>query len=174
MVVNPGEQTMSLIHRVFQTGWQGVYTMFASLCTLFAPAVPAIITAYSFILLDMYYGYKVSKKFGKPKFESNKFWRTINKFTETALLICGALLLDNYILHTADGLAVVRMAAGSVCAAETISLLESMKALYPDHLLSRILSKIIKSKAEKYLETDISDIVDNDSNGNRKRKRKVA
>lgn len=64
---------------------------------------------------------------------------------------------------TYEELTAVRIAAGSICFAETISLLESMRALHPNAMLSKILSKIVKSKAEKYLEIDMSDLNTNDS-----------
>ena len=171
MVVNPGEQTMTLVNRIFAHGWQSVCTMASSLIALFAPAIPAILTAFTFIIMDMHYGYKVSKKFGNVQFESNKFWKTVNKFTEAALLICGALLLDKFIFMTYENLAAVRIAAGSICFAETLSLLESLRALHPNAWLSKILSKVIKSKAEKYLDIDISELEQNDTsniNNNKK------
>lgn len=160
---------MTLIQRIFHQGWQSVCNVAASLVALFAPAVPAVLTAFTFIVIDMHYGYKVSKKFGRIQFESNKFWKTVNKFTESALLICGALLLDKYIFMTYEELTAVRIAAGSICFAETISLLESMRALHPNAMLSKILSKIVKSKAEKYLEIDMSDLNTNDSSNNTKK-----
>ena len=163
MVVNPGEQTMTLVHRIFTHGWQSVCNLGVSLTALFAPAIPAVLTAFTFIVMDMHYGYKVSKKFGRIQFESNKFWKTVNKFTEAAMLIMGGLLLDKYIFMTYEELTAVRIAAGSICFAETISLLESMRALHPNAMLSKILSKIVKSKAEKYLEIDMSDLNTNDS-----------
>lgn len=163
MVVNPGEQTMTLIQRIFQQGWQSVCNIAASLVALFAPAIPAVLTAFTFIVMDMHYGYKVSKKFGRVQFESNKFWKTVNKFTEAAVLICGALLLDKYIFMTYEELTAVRIAAGSICFAETLSLLESLRALHPNAWLSKILSKIVKSKAEKYLEIELPELDQNDS-----------
>ena len=173
MVVNPGEQTMTLIQRIFSHGWQSVCTMASSLVALFAPAIPAVLTAFTFIVMDMHYGYKVSKKYGKTHFESNKFWKTVNKFTEATMIICGALLLDKFIFMTYEELAAVRIAAGAVCCAEVISLLESLRALHPNALISRILAKIIKSKAEKYLDIDISEEIKelndtSDNNSNKK------
>lgn len=165
MVVNPGEQTMTLIQRIFNHGWQSVCTLGSSLVALFAPAIPAVLTAFTFIVMDMHYGYKVSKKFGRVQFESNKFWKTVNKFTEATMIICGALLLDKFIFMTYEDLAAVRIAAGSICFAETLSLLESLRALHPNAWLSKILSKIIKSKAEKYLDINISEL-EQDDNGN--------
>lgn len=158
MVVNPGESTMTLIQRIFAQGWQSVCNISTSLIALFAPAIPAVLTAFTFIVMDMHYGYKVSKKFGRVQFESNKFWKTINKFTEAAMLIMGGLLLDKYIFMTYDQLAAVRIAAGSICFAETVSLLESLRALHPNAQLSKILSKIIKSKAEKYLDIELPEL----------------
>ena len=158
MVVNPGEQTMTLIQRIFNQGWQSVCNVAASLCALFAPAIPAVLTAFTFIVMDMHYGYKVSKKFGRVQFESNKFWKTVNKFTEAALLIMGGLLLDKYIFMTYEQLAAVRIAAGSICFAETLSLLESLRALHPNAWLSKILSRVVKSKAEKYLDIELPEL----------------
>ena len=149
---------MTLIQRIFNHGWQSVCNMAVSLCSLFAPAIPAVLTAFTFIVMDMHYGYKVSKKVGKRQFESNKFWKTVNKFTEAALLIMGGLLLDKYIFMTYESLAAVRIAAGSICFAETLSLLESLRALHPDAWLSKILSKVIKSKAEKYLDIELPEL----------------
>ena len=172
MVVNPGEQTMTLIQRIFNQGWQSVCNVAASLVALFAPAIPAVLTAFTFIVMDMHYGYKVSKKFGRIQFESNKFWKTVNKFTEATMMICGALLLDKYIFMTYEQLTAVRIAAGAVCCAELISLLESLRALHPEAVISKILAKIIKSKAEKYLEVDLSEIKElndtSDNNSNKK------
>ena len=172
MVVNPGEQTMTLIQRIFNQGWQSVCNVAASLVALFAPAIPAVLTAFTFIAMDMHYGYKVSKKFGKVQFESNKFWKTVNKFTEATMIICGALLLDKFIFMTYENLAAVRVAAGSICFAETLSLLESLRALHPNAWLSKILSKVIKSKAEKYLDIDISELEkQNDTSDNNSNKK---
>lgn len=161
MVINPGEQTMTLFRKIFANGWQSLTGLVGSLGALFVPVIPAAITAFSFIIVDLYYGYKVSRKYGKKEFESNKFWKTINKLTEAALLIILAAFLDKYILYTYEDLVAVRIAAGAVCTAEALSLLESLRALHPKAWLSRILSKVVKSKAEKYLDVDISDIIDN-------------
>ena len=154
---------MTLIQRIFKHGWQSVCTLGSSLVALFAPAIPAVLTAFTFIVMDMHYGYKVSKKFGRVQFESNKFWKTVNKFTEATMIICGALLLDKFIFMTYEELAAVRIAAGSICFAETLSLLESLRALHPNAWLSKILSKIIKSKAEKYLDINISELEQDDN-----------
>jgi hypothetical protein len=64
---------------------------------------------------------------------------------------------------TYEDLAAVRIAAGSICFAETLSLLESLRALHPNAWLSKILSKIIKSKAEKYLDINISELEQDDN-----------
>lgn len=173
MVVNPGEQTMTLIKRIFANGWQSIGNVLASFAGLIAPAIPAALTAFSFIAIDMYYGYKVSRKYGRKEFESSKFWKTINKFTEAAAIIFLGLLLDKHIFMTYEELACVRIAAGAVCTAESLSLLESLRALHPNAWLSKILSKIVKSKADKYLDIDIEDIMketkditNDDSNNN--------
>lgn len=159
MVINPGEQAMTLLRRIFANGWSSISSAFVSLGAIFAPVVPAAVTAFAFILVDMFYGYKVSKKCGHKELESNKVWKTVNKFTEAAILIMLAFLLDKYIFNTFEELMAVRVAAGSICTAEILSLLESLRALHPKAKLSQLLSKVVKSKAEKYLDIDMSDIM---------------
>lgn len=159
MVVNPGEHAMTLIKRIFSNGWQSLVGALASFGALLAPAVPAILVAITFIFVDMIYGYKVSKKYGHKEIESSKVWKTVNKFAETGILIVMALFLDKYIFMTYEDLTAVRIAAGAICTAESLSLLESLRALYPNAILSKLLSKVIKSKAEKYLEVDLTDII---------------
>lgn len=171
MVVHLGEQTMTLFKRIFANGWQSLWGAITSFAALLAPAMPATLTAYCFITADLYYGYKVSKKYGQKQFESHKFWNTVNKYTEATVLICLALFLDSNIFMTYQELSAVKVAAGSVCIAEGISLLESLRALHPDSTLSKLLAKIIKSKADKYLDVDISDIIEekvkDDTNNNK-------
>lgn len=60
---------------------------------------------------------------------------------------------------TYETLTAAKVAASTVILAETISLIESFRALHPNALLSKILSKVIKSKAEKYLDVDLSDVI---------------
>ena len=150
---------MTLIKRIFANGWQSIGSALASFTALIAPAIPAALTAFSFITIDMYYGYKVSRKYGRKEFESSKFWKTVNKFTEAAAMIFLGLLLDKHIFMTYEELACVRVAAGAVCCAEALSLLESLRALHPNAWLSKILSKVVKSKADKYLDVDIDEII---------------
>ena len=83
-----------------------------------------------------------------------------HKIRDVFIVITLGLLLDKFILGTYENLAAVKIAAGTVCVAESISLLESFRALHPRALLSKLLAKVIKSKAEKYLDVDLSDIVD--------------
>lgn len=61
---------------------------------------------------------------------------------------------------TYDALTSAKVAASTIIVAEIISLTEAFRALHPNALLSKILSKVIKSKAEKYLDVDLSDVID--------------
>ena len=60
---------------------------------------------------------------------------------------------------TYETLMSTKIAASTVIIAEIISLAEAFRALHPNALLSKILSRVIKSKAEKYLDVDLSDII---------------
>lgn len=145
--------------------YQMLIGFISGIVTLFAPAIPIMITVFCFIIADTYYGCKVSKKCGQ-KLESHKIWKTIHKLTEALSVIVLALLIDKYILMTYTDLSAVKATSGVVCLAEGLSLLESFRALHPHSLLSKILSRVIKSKAEKYLDVDISDIIDLHDNNN--------
>lgn len=153
------EQIVLFLKRFGNNGYQALIGLISSFTAIFTPAVPIMITAFCFIFADTYYGYKVSKNYGH-KLESNKLWKTIYKLRDCFILISLGLLLDKYILLTYENLTAVKIAAGSICAAEGLSLMESFRALHPNALLSKILAKIIKSKAEKYLDVDLSDVVD--------------
>lgn len=158
-VNNSIENIIELLRRLFANGYQSLFGFTAGFFALFAPAVPVLITVIAFILADTYYGYKVSKQYGN-KLESHKLWKTCHKIRDVFIVITLGLLLDKFILNTYDDLAAVKISAGTVCVAESVSLLESFRALHPRALLSKLLAKVIKSKAEKYLDVDLSDIVD--------------
>lgn len=153
------DQIVNVIRRLSDNGYAAVLGALSGIAALLSPAIPIIVTVFCFIFADTYYGYKVSKKYGN-KLESNKLWKTVWKLRDCFILITLGLLLDKYILLTYDSLAAVKVAAGAICAAEGLSLLESFRALHPNALLSKLLAKIIKSKAEKYLDVDLSDVID--------------
>jgi Holin family. len=133
--------------------------MVAGIASIFAPAVPIVLSALTFIIVDLIFGYGVSRKYGEKHFESDKFWNTIIKACITVTLIGLGTILDKFILMTYADLILAKIAAGMVITAELISILESVRALYPNAALAKILSKVIKSKAEKYLNVDLSDVI---------------
>lgn len=153
------EDIINLLRRLLASGYQSIFGFLAGFLALFAPAVPILITAIAFILADTYYGYKVSRQYNN-KLESRKLWKMCSKIRDVFIVITLGLLLDKHILDTYESLAAVKISAGAICVAEGISLLESFRALHPRALLSKLLAKVIKSKAEKYLDVDLSDIID--------------
>lgn len=156
---------MSLLQRIFANGYQSFMGWVAGVAAIVAPSVPLIGTAFVFIFLDLFYGYRVCKKCtGCRHFESHKFYKTLEKLMLAATLIASFTLLDKFIFSTYEDLVMAKAAAGTVCFAEIISLLESLRALKPKSLIARLLTKVIKSKSEKYLEVDITDILDESQN----------
>lgn len=151
---------VNVIKRLSENGYSALLGVISGITALFAPAIPIIITVFVFVFVDMYYDYKVQHKYGKHKLESNKLWETVWKLRDCFISITLGLLLDKYILLTYEDLAAVKIAAGAICAAEGLSLLGSFRALHPNAILSKLLSKVIKSKAEKYLDVDLSDVID--------------
>jgi hypothetical protein len=155
-----------MFERIFARGYQSVCGLVAGIAAILAPCVPLIITAFVFIFLDLFYGYKVCRKYKSKHFESSKFWKTVEKLGLTAVLVASFTLLDKFIFMTYDDLVFAKVAAGTVCFAEIISLLESLRALKPNSITARLLSSVIKSKANKYLDVDITDIIDDIPNDN--------
>lgn len=152
-------EIMSLIKKLLTDGQSAIIGFISGILILFMPAIPIVVTVFIFIVVDAIFGYRVSRKYGQPHIESHKIWKTINKFLEAFSVITLGLLIDKYILMTYDDLTSVKVVAGAICLGEGISLLESFRALHPHSILSRILAKVIKSKAEKYLDVDLSDII---------------
>lgn len=152
-------ELMNLIKKLFTDGQTALLGFISGITVLFMPAMPIVITVFVFIVTDAIFGYRVSKKCGKPHIESHKLWKTVQKFLEAFSVITLGLLIDKYILMTYEELTSVKVVAGAICLGEGISLLESFRALHPHAILSRILAKVIKSKAEKYLDVDLSDII---------------
>ena len=150
---------MNLLKKLFQDGSQTLVGFLSGIAVLYMPAIPIVITVLVFIVTDAIFGYKVSRRCGKPHIESHKIWKTVNKFLEAFSVITLGLLIDKYITMTYEELTAVKVVAGAICLGEGISLLESFRALHPHAILSRILAKVVKSKAEKYLDVDLSDII---------------
>lgn len=147
--------------RIFANGYQSIAGWLTGIATILTPAMPLIGVTFLFIILDLIYEYKVYKKFtGSKHFESGKFWSTIEKLGFAAIMIAGFTFLDKFIFMTYADLVLAKVAAGAICLAEIISLLESRKALKPNSLVTKLFTKIIKSKAEKYLDVDITDILE--------------
>lgn len=150
---------MTITHRFFQQGGYPLIGFVSGISVLFVPVIPIVVTVFIFILADAFFGYRVSRKCGQKHFESHKIWKTINKFLEAFTVITLGLLIDKYILSTYEELTAVKVVAGAICLGEGVSLLESFRALHPRAILSKILAKVIKSKAEKYLDIDLSDVI---------------
>ena len=126
--------------------------------SFFAPLYLVLCATYFFIIFDWIYGYRVSRKYGYKKIKSSKLKDTVTKLTETTLLISSAHIFDTYIIPTVD-LHAVEVVAGMVCLVEFWSILESFCDLYPKWKLWKILSRVIQSKGEKYLEVELDDIL---------------
>lgn len=160
MILQRSYEIMGFAKRIFANGIQSVCGWLTGVAAILAPSIPLIGTAFLFILIDLFYGYKVHKKFThNKKFESVKFWRTVEKLGFAAIMISCFTFLDKFIFATYDDLVLAKAAAGTICFAEFISLLEALRALKPDSTIAKLLTKFIKSKAEKYLDIDVSDII---------------
>lgn len=173
MIHNIGEPIMTLFKSIFSSAERFTGCMLAGVAAYLAPLSVVIICVVSFIIVDAILGYRVSRKYGRKKFESNKVWKTINKMFEATLLVVGANAIDAHIVQSID-LHAVEFISGMICGTEFLSWLESLKELHPNSKICKVIDKVlgdvIKAKGEKYLgvKIDIDDLKpkDNDNSNN--------
>lgn len=158
-----GEHTMSIFKNMFSSADKSVASVITGLLSIFAPVWVPITAVGALILLDAIYGYKVSKKYGHPKIESHKAWKTIWKTRDAAVAITSASIIDQLVV-TSINLHAVEIVAGMIALVEFWSLLESFSDLYPKWKIWKILKKVIKAKGEKYLDISLDKELPDDSN----------
>lgn len=158
-----GEHTMSIFKNMFSSADKCVVSVITGLLSIFAPVWVPITAVGILILLDAIYGYKVSKKYGHPKIESHKAWKTIWKTRDAAVAITSASIIDQLVV-TSINLHAVEIVAGMIALVEFWSLLESFSDLYPKWKIWKILKKVIKAKGEKYLDITLDKELPDDSN----------
>lgn len=158
-----GEHTMSIFKNMFSSADKRVASVITGLLSIFAPVWVPITAVGALILLDAIYGYKVSKKYGHPKIESHKAWKTIWKTRDAAVAITSASIIDQLVV-TSINLHAVEIVAGMIALVEFWSLLESFSDLYPQWKIWKILKKVIKAKGEKYLDISLDKELPDDSN----------
>ena len=151
-----GEHTMSIFKNMFSSADKCVASVITGLLSIFAPIWVPITAVGALILLDAIYGYKVSKKYGHPKIESHKAWKTIWKTRDAAVAITSASIIDQLVV-TSINLHAVEIVAGMIA-------LESFSDLYPQWKIWKILKKVIKAKGEKYLDISLDKELPDDSN----------
>lgn len=118
----------------------------------FAPLWIILLILAIFIFTDAFLGCKVSRKKG-IKCESRRFWKTLRKIGWASAIVWFANAIDTHIL-TSFNAHLVEIFAGLIAGVEFWSILENLSTLYPDGPW-RILSKVLKSKGEKYLDITI-------------------
>lgn len=119
-----------------------------------SPISVNIIAALSFVFVDLVLGYKVSRKFGNKKLQSNLLWDTWYKMVFAVLLIVGFYTIDAKIITSVD-LHLVEISSAFICVTELVSWLELMATIRPNckflKVIRVIFGDVIQSKSEKYL-----------------------
>lgn len=154
---------MSIFKNMFSSTDKYVASVITGVLSFFAPVWVPITAVGLLIVMDAIYGYKVSKKYGHPKIESHKAWKTIWKMRDATVAITSASIIDQLIV-TSINLHAVEVIAGMIALVEFWSLLESFSDLYPDWKIWKILRKVIKAKGEKYLDISLDKELPDDSN----------
>lgn len=158
-----GEYTMSILRNMFSSADRCIASIITGAISFFAPVWVPISAVGFLIVLDAVYGYKVSKKYGHPKIESHKAWKTIWKMRDATVIITSASIIDQLIVSSIN-LHAVEVVAGMIALVEFWSLLESFNDLYPSWKIWKVLKKVIKAKGEKYLDISLDKELPDDTN----------
>lgn len=118
----------------------------------FTPIIFVLLLLGLLIITDAILGCKVSIKKNR-KCESRRFWKTLRKFGWSCAIVWFASRIDADILISFNA-HLSELFAGLIAGVELWSIVENLNTLYPDGPW-RILSKVIKSKGEKYLDITV-------------------
>lgn len=154
---------MSIFKNMFNSADRCIASITTGILSVFAPVWVPIAAVAVLIILDAIYGYRVSKKYGHPKIESHKAWKTIWKTRDAFVAIASAQMIDSLVI-TSINLHAVEMIAGMIALVEFWSLLESFCELYPKWKIWKVLKKVIKAKGEKYLDVKLDEFTDDTNN----------
>lgn len=116
------------------------------------PIWPILLLLALFVFTDAFLGCKVSISKGE-KCETRRFWKTLRKLGWCFAIVWFANRIDVDIFKSFDA-HLVEASAGLIAGVELWSMLENLNTLYPDGPW-KILSKVIRSKGEKYLDITI-------------------
>lgn len=134
-----------------------------SLLALWSDLWVLMAVTFTFILIDFYYGYQLSRKVKRDnpsaklsgKLESRRWWHTIVKLKDATLFIFMAYLADRYIIPFEKNYFAC-VVAGFIAGAEFWSMLEN-KAYLSDAKWATWLRKYVRNKAEKHLNINLDD-----------------
>jgi len=150
------------IKSLFNSTSKAIIGFANGLLAIFAPAQIAIAAVGTIIILDAIYGYRVSRKYNHKAIESGKLKATVKKLVDAIVAICGAFIIDQFIIVSLS-LHAVEFVAGIIAFVEFWSILESMSDLYPKWAVWKILRKVIKKKGEKYLDINLDNELPTDN-----------
>lgn len=123
----------------------------------FVPVQFCILFVFSMIILDMYYGIKVSITL-KRKIESNKSWNgTIRKMRDTFLLLCSMRGIEYFLIN--DWVTTKVLTCGTallISLTELWSVLENLNTIDPNGPW-KLVSKFLRKKGEEYTGIDLED-----------------
>ena len=132
----------------------------AFLTGFFVPIQFCILFVFGMILLDMYYGIKVSIKL-KHKIESSISWNgTIRKMRDTFLLLCSIRGVEYFLINALVTTKVLTCGEALLISfTELWSVLENLNKIYPTGPW-KLVSKFLRKKGEEYTGIDICETDD--------------
>lgn len=132
-------------------------TLCAFVSGFFVPVQLSILFVFSMILLDMYYGIKVSIRL-KRKIESSKSWNgTIRKMRDTFLLLCSMRGIEYFLIS--DWVTTKVLTCGTallITLTELWSVLENLNTIDPNGPW-KLVSKFLRKKGGEYTGIDLKD-----------------
>lgn len=142
--------------------------MLSFILNLFIPILPIITVCFVVILIDLYYGLKVSHKAG-VKIQSKYTWGgTLSKMRDSLVMIALGHLIEIYIIGAESPLSIlVGTIALLITLTELWSILENLNTLNPSGPW-RALSFILKDKSKRHLDIDVEKILKENANNDSK------
>jgi phage-related holin len=113
-----------------------------------SPVFESVLACLVLILIDAYYGYRVSCKYGVKEIDSSKIRKTLRKLVEAVIGISCAHMVDASIIVSFDA-HLTEIVSGVIAGTESLSILESLIELDPAGPWGR-LKCILRAKGQKY------------------------
>ena len=155
-----GESVMIIFKNMFSQVDKFVASAFAGLVAIFAPIQTSLLALSSIIIVDSIYDYKSKRNDNVLTKLKNVGQNTFYKLRDAIVAICGAHIIEKYIVTSID-LHCVEFIAGAIALVEFWTLLENLSRIHPKWKIWSVLQRIVKKKSKEYLDVELDKEIPN-------------